>query len=634
MGWALVACLLGSPALARTQEPQAEPSELTQLSIEELMQIDVTSVSRRTERVFGAAAAVSVITGEEIRRSGATSLPDALRLIAALHVAQVNGYTWAVSARGFNLSSANKLLVLIDGRSIYTPLFSGVFWESQDVFLEDIDRIEVIRGPGAALWGANAVNGVINILTRSAQATQGGLASAGAGNETRALGSFRHGGTIREGTYYRAYGKYTYQDALALPGGGGGRDPLRRGQAGFRVDQEDRGAGAFTFQGDVYRGVASDLVRADTELEGGNILGRWSRSLSEASDLELQVYYDVTDRLTPNFFGERRDTFDIDFQHRHNFNSRHDLIWGGGYRVSRDDVMNSREVAFLPAEDTQELFSAFVQDEIVINPRLRMILGSKFEHQETTGFEVQPSARFAWTPTERRTIWGAVSRAVRTPTRLDQDIRFFTPTGETLVRGDEDFQSEELIAYELGYRIQPRPEVFLDAAVFYHDYDQLRSQERSPTPTGLPIVLGNALNAETWGLEVRAQYEPIPHWRLHAGYALFEKDLSLDPGSTDPTGGAGEGNDPRHRFTLRSYVDLPGRFELDGMVRYVSRLPRPVVPSYTALDLRLGWRASDRLNLSLVGQNLLDESHPEFGAPTPRRVEIERGFYGRATWRF
>ena len=633
-----MAWLLAAPALAGVpqEDPQVEPAELTQLSIEELMQIDVTSVSRRSERVIGAAAAVAVITGEEIRRLGATNLPDALRLTASLQVAQLNGYTWAVSSRGFNLNSANKLLVLIDGRSIYTPLFSGVFWESQDVFLEDIDRIEVIRGPGATLWGANAVNGVINILTKSAKATQGGLASVGAGNETRALGSFRHGGTIGEGTYYRAYGKYTYQDALGLPGGGSGsgRDPFRRGQAGFRVDHEDQGAGAFTVQGDLYRGLAGQLTREDTELEGGNLLGRWSRSLSEASNLELQVYYDVTDRLTPNFFGERRDTFDIDFQHRYSFNNRHDLIWGGGYRVSHDDVMNSREVGFFPAKDTQELFSAFVQDEIVFNPRLRVTLGSKFEHQETTGFEVQPSARFAWTPTERRTLWGAVSRAVRTPTRLDQDVRFFTASGATQVRGDEDFQSEDLIAYELGYRIQPRPEMFLDAAVFYHDYDQLRSQERSPTPSGLPIVLANELNAETWGLELRAQYEPIPNWRLHAGYAFLEKDFSLDPGSTDPTGGFGEGNDPRHRFTLRSYLDLPGRFELDSMVRYVSRLPRPVVPSYTALDLRLGWRASNGLELSLVGQNLLDASHPEFGAPTPRREEIERGFYGRATWRF
>lgn len=629
---ALAVWMLAIPALARGEE--AQPADLTDLSIEELMQIEVTSVSRRSESFLGAAAPVTVITGDELRRSGVTNLPDALRLIASLQVAQLNGFTWAVSARGFNLNSANKLLVLVDGRSIYTPLFSGVFWEAQDIFFDDIDRIEVIRGPGATLWGANAVNGIINILTKNAQATQGGMAFAGVGTETRALGGARQGGRIGESTYYRAYAKYTYQDALVTAAGADARDPLRRGQAGFRVDHDDTGAGAFTLQGDLYRGLGSSSTQADTELEGGNLLGRWTRSLSPGSDLEIQVYYDVTDRLTPGFFGERRDTFDLDFQHRHNFDNRHDLIWGGGYRVSQDEVENSAAVGFFPPEDTQELFSAFAQDEITLSPRLRLTVGSKLELNESSGLEVQPSVRFAWTPTERRNLWGSVSRASRTPTRLDEDVRFFAPNGAVIVEGSRDFDSEKLTAYEVGYRAQPRTGLLVDGSVFYHVYDDLRSQERSPTPTGQPIVLANNLNAETWGVEARASYQVLPGWRAHAAYAYLDKSFSFDPGSTDPTGGLAEGNDPEHRFILRSYLDLPGGFALDGTVRYVSRLPSPVVPAYTGVDLRLGWRASERLEFSLMGQNLLEESHPEFGAPTPRREEVERGVYGKVTWFF
>ncbi|MFL6293865.1 MAG: TonB-dependent receptor plug domain-containing protein, partial [Thermoanaerobaculia bacterium] len=512
------------PARVPKEEPPAvQPSELKKMSIEELMEIDVTSVSRHTERVSGAAAAITVITGEDVRRSGANNLPDALRMIVSLHVAQFDGRTWAISARGFNITTANKLLVLIDGRSVYTPLFSGVFWDVQDVMLEDVERIEVIRGPGAALWGANAVNGVINILTKNARETVGRLANVGAGTEERGFGSFRQGGKVGERTWYRAYGKYSYRDALEFESGASARDPLRRGQAGFRIDrdiEEDAGRGSFTLQGDAYQGRSAEAIRSDTELDGGNLLGRWSRSKSEDSGVDLQVYYDRTHRLIPNSFEERRDTLDLDFQHRLPLGRRHGVVWGGGYRVTSDEVENSAATVFIPDQRTQHLFSAFLQDDFELSPSLRLTAGSKLEVNDSTGLEVQPSVRFAWTPNEHRTVWGAVSRAVRTPTRLDEDLRFLAGPVVTL-RGDRDFDSEELLAYELGYRHQPLRNQVLDAALFYNVYDNLRSQEPSATRSGLPIVLANKLNAKTWGLELRASWQPLPWWRVYAGYAFL-----------------------------------------------------------------------------------------------------------------
>jgi iron complex outermembrane receptor protein len=632
-----VLCLLAAaPSRAWQEQPRPQTSDLRQLSLEELMQIDVTSVSRRSEPVSGAAAAIAVITGEDIRRSGANNLPDALRLLSSLHVAQANGNTWAISARGFNTTTANKLLVLIDGRTIYTPLFSGVFWDVQDVMLEDIDRIEVIRGPGATLWGANAVNGIINIITKDSRDTGGRIASVGGGDEETAFGAFRQGGRIGDATSYRAYGKYSYRDALQLQGGGSARDPLRRGQAGFRVDR-DLGDGSFTLQGDAYHGLEGGRVIrfADTDLDGGNVLARWSRKTGEESGYDLQVYYDYTHREIPFWFEEHRSTADVDFQQRLGLGERHDLVWGAGYRVTSDRVGNSQGVAFLPDSRTQDLFSAFAQDEIALARHVRLTAGSKLEYNESTGFEVQPSVRAAWTPNEHRTLWAAISRAVRTPTRLDEDLFFFDVEGRPFLRGDRDFESEELLAYELGYRLQPLDRMLLEISTFYNVYDNLRSQEPEPRPGGGEvIVLRNGLNAETWGAELRASFQATPWWRLHAGYAYFDKQLDLDPDSRDRTGGFGEGNDPRNRVILRSLMDLPSGFELDGSLRHVARLPAPVVPAYTELDLRLGWNAMKNLDFSLIGQNLLHSAHPEFGAPSPARKEVERSLFGRVTWRF
>jgi iron complex outermembrane receptor protein len=400
------------------------------------------------------------------------------------------------------------------------------------------------------------------------------------------------------------------------------------------VDGDRSARDSFTLQGDVYDGRIGELVRDDTGVSGSNLLGRWSRRFSEVSSLDLQIYWDRTHRRVPTQFEEDRDTWDVDLQHRLPFGAggRHDLVWGLGYRSSTDDVENSPVLAWVPDHRTQELFTAFVQDEISLIPdRLRLTLGARLESHEIAGTEVQPTVRMAWTPSDRQILWGAVSRAVRAPTRIDQDVRFLAGP-VVIVQGSRDFEFEEVIAYELGYRLQPRASTSVDLATFYNVYDHLRSQERPASGAPIPITLANKLNAETYGAELRLNVQAAPWWRLYSSYTYFRKDLSFDPGSTDVTGGISEGNDPDHRFALRSYVDLPGRVELDAWLRYVDRLPAPRVPAYAELDLRLGWRATDRLELSLVGQNLLHDQHAEFFTAVPK--EVERSVYGKATWRF
>jgi iron complex outermembrane receptor protein len=637
-GLLLAASLL--PALSGTAVAQVAPAatELKKLSIEELMEIDVTSVSRRAERLNQAAAAIVVITQEEIRRSGVTSLPEALRLVNSLHVARQTQRDYAISARGFNLTTANKMLVLIDGRSVYTPLFSGVFWDVQDTLLEDVDRIEVIRGPGATLWGANAVNGVINIITKKAADTQGGLVTAGAGDEERGFGGVRWGGKFSQGNY-RVYGKYFDRDPLVLADGSNARDDMKMAQGGFRADWKSSEADSFTVQGDAYEGSVGETTRTDTDLDGGNLLGRWTRTTSERSGLELQVYWDRTHRRIPGLFEEHLDILDLDFQHRLPLAKRNDLVWGFGYRWHQDDVGNSALVGFFPEHRSFSLASFFAQDEIsLLGDRLDVTVGTKVEHNDSTGFEVQPSVHAAWKPNDRRTLWGAVSRAVRTPTRLDEDVVFFGPGGIPLIEGSRDFESEELLAWELGYRIQTNPELLFDLAAFYNVYDNLRSQEPPASGAPFPRVLLNKLEGETWGAELRMNAQPRQGLRIQAAYTRLEERLRLDPDSRDPTGGLGEGNDPEDRVSFRASLDLPSNLELDAWARYVSELPQPRVDAYTEMDLRLGWKPgwinSEALELSLVGRNLLHSSHEEFGPPGPLREEVERSVYGKVTWRF
>lgn len=669
-----------SPVSTRAEiEAAAEASahDLLELSLEELLNIEVTTVLRRSDPLSRAPAAVHVITQDDLRRSGATTLPEALRLAPGIQVARVHAHQWAVSARGFNDVFANKLLVMMDGRTVYTPLFSGVFWDAQHTLLEDVDRIEVIRGPGASLWGANAVNGVINIITKDARETQGTLVSLAAGNHDRFLGAIRQGGKIGDGTFFRVY--FQHHDHDAFPGSGemsGRDDSWRHTQGGFRADKDLSDISVLTIQGDVYSGRLNEVyVRlAPTspynrfiedgvvDTGGGNIHARITRSLEDEADLTLRSYFEAT-RRDSSIFREERQTFDVDLQHRLPVVDRHLVTWGGGYRLSVDDVENSFDVSLHPNSRTLQLFSFFVQDEVeVVEDKLSVTLGSKIEHNDFTGFEVQPGGRLSWTPRERQTVWGAISRAVRTPSRGEHDIRLnqepvfppnaFGPGSPAMITsllGSSDFESEELTAYEIGYRIQPNQRVSFDLATFYNDYENLRSIEPGvpqpgADPAHVPFLAGNELEGETYGFELGTNWTVIPaHWRLYGSYSLLRMHLRQSGTSGDPQSVEGiEGSSPRHQWLVRSSVDFPRNWQWDTWFRFVDHLPAQNVDSYLEMDMRLAWRPflprGDRgdLEVALVGRNLIERSHREF-APSliqNQQAEIRRSFYVKLTWSY
>ncbi|MEO5804297.1 MAG: TonB-dependent receptor [Verrucomicrobiota bacterium] len=614
---------------------EASPSQLKKLSLEDLMQLDVTSVSRRPEPYRQAPAAIQVITQEDIRRSGVTSIPEALRLANNLQVAQVDARNWAITARGFNGTTANKLLVLIDGRSVYTPLFSGVFWDVQDYLLEDLERIEVISGPGATLFGANAVNGVINIISKSAKDTQGVLLTGGGGTELRGFGGVRYGGMLASNVSYRVYGKYFNRDDSVFPGGENGHDDWRMGQGGFRLDWDASEQNVLTFQGDIYDGTADQLRNGDLSMSGGNLLSRWSHTFSDESDMSLQFYYDRTHRRIPGTFAENLDTYDVDFDHRFALGNRNQIIWGVGYRFTRNKVQNSPALAFLPPRLDRHLFTAFIQDEIMLRENLFLTLGTKLEQNDYSGFEIQPSVRLSWNVATNHFVWTAVSRAVRTPSRIDRHLFVPPPPSTNFVLAGGDFDSESVIAYELGYRVQPHPKVSASISTFFNDYDDLRSVRTNPPPR----VIANDVVGETYGVELDATYQVLDWWRLRAGYTWLKGNLREKDGRNDLNNAGTETADPEHQISLQSLMSLPGNVELDGQFRWVDELnfvsngQRDHVPSYFSLDLRLGWHPTENLEFSIVGQNLLDSQHPEFG-PTRTRHEIERSVYGKVTWRF
>lgn len=612
-------------------------SDLKRLSLEELMDIEVTSVSRRPERLSDAASAVQVIRQEDIRRSGATSLPEALRLASNLHVAQIDSRQWAVSARGFNSTTSNKLLVLIDGRTVYTPLYAGVFWDVQDTLLEDVDRIEVISGPGATQWGANAVNGVINITTKSARQTQGPLIAAAAGQELEGMTGIRYGGEMPGDFAYRVYGKYSDRDGPVLPNGDDIARDWHIGQGGFRIDGDLSRVDTLTVQGDFYEGSIQQPTPGRIEVSGANVLGRWRRVLSDGSDMQLQVYLDRTHRDIPNSFEQDLDTYDIDFQHHLRAGDSHDLVWGLALRRIDDDIDNGAGFGFLPPDVTRDWFSAFVQDDIALAESLRLTLGSKFEYNEYTHLEVQPSVRLSWRLSEESTVWSAVSRAVRTPSRVDRE--FYAPSTPpfTLVEGGVNFDSEKLLSYEVGYRTQPHERVLLSISGFYNDYDDLRSIERINPPAAFPFYIGNGLEGETYGVELTVDCSVTDNWRLSAGHTELRESLRKKPGSTDAAPGSNEANDPDRYSLLRSSVDIGSDWQFDATYRHVARIDRQDLPSYGELDLRVAWRPTTALEVSLVGQNLLHEHHAEFGsltaATTSTRNEIERSAYAKVVWR-
>ena len=657
------------------------------------MSIQVTTVSRAPQKVSDSPAAVFVITGDDIRRSGFTGIPEALRLAPGLEVARVDAHDWAISARGFNDVFANKLLVMMDGRSLYTPLFSGVYWDLQDTLMEDVDRIEVIRGPGATMWGANAVNGVINIITKSAQETQGGLVTAIGGSGESNGGAVRYGGQLGADTYYRVYTKYDDGNASKLPDGSDAYDGWKMGRAGFRIDSGAAGGNPLTLQGDVYSGRLHEsytnilsvspytpyLAPETSTVEGGNVLGRWTHTIAAESEVTLQTYYDRTFRDDPAILREDRQTLDLDLQHQFAWGERQKIVWGAGYRVSFQDASDTFRVVLGPGHRADQLASAFAQDEItLVENRLKLTAGTKFEHNDYSGFEIQPSGRLTWTPQERQTVWVAVSRAERTPSQAESAARLnqfpvyptpslpFLPPSVTSVFGNPEFASGELVAYELGYRVQPLDRLAFDVATYYNVYDRLRTVELDPPPSpgnpfpfihlfpgqpGVPppnvaLIYGNNLYAETYGAEAAATWQLTEQWRWRAAYTFTDMQTHTLPGSTDPATVFSEliveGDSPRHQFSLRSSMDLPRNVEWDFNVRYVSGLeqiagaPVATVSGYVTLDMRLGWAPTRRLELSVAGQNLVTSHHAEYygNALDSQITDVRRSVYGKLTWRF
>lgn len=642
--------------------------ELFNLSLEELVNIQITSVSKKPQRISDSAAAVFVITQDDIRRSGAASIPEALRLAPGINVARIDGNKWAITARGFNGRFANKLLVLMDGRSVYTPLFSGVYWDVQDTLLDDIDRIEVIRGPGAALWGANAVNGVINIITKHSEKTNGLLAKGCYGSEENGFAAVRYGSPAGRHGNYRVYAKYFNRDGYDAIGGGEAADDWNSFRGGFRYDGQLDSRDTLTVQGDAYSGTEGQtnsefslappsyrLIRdEDTSFSGGNLLLRWERTLSENSDLALQTYYDHTERDEKALVKESRDTFDLDFQHRFALGNRQEIIWGLGYRLSRDDLdPNEPTISINKSSQTDQTASFFVQDEITLKPDLlRFILGSKFEHNDYTGFEVQPNARLICTPSEKHSIWASVARAVRTPSRAEEDAVITleiippdlttippTPIIAATANGDEDYDSEELLAWELGYRFMPSTAFSFDLAGFLNVYDNLRSAEpQSLDPTALPLhlvlpnLLHNKLKAKTWGFEAVVDWKIRDWWRLQTAYSFLQMDVDMESDSND--GGSidlMEGTSPKNQLSVRSSMDLPRNIALDFWLRYADQLESLDIDDYVTLDIRLGWEPRPGLELAIVGQNLLQDSHQEYSPEYQTlATEVPRGIYGQA----
>lgn len=604
---------LPAGGLAQTVE------DLRQLSIEDLANIEVTSVSRRAEPLNRAPAAVYVITAQDIHRSGASSIPEALRLAPNLTVARLNAYNYAITARGFNSpESANKLLVLVDGRSVYSPLAATVFWESVDVLLADVERIEVVSGPGGTLWGANAVNGVINIITRHTRDTQGFLVEAGAGNIDR-YGTVRYGGKFGEQGTYRIYATgfdrpstdRVIQDDITT-------DAFHGIQGGFRLDLAD-GDDAYTLQGDLYRNETDYL---EASLYGGNMLGRWTRQLGTGSSLELQAYYDK--KVRDYFVAmDSLETYDIQAQHNVMLGQNHNFVWGGEYRLWRSNFVSESLFHLADPEATLSVSNIFAQDEIALRPDLTLTLGLKIENNSYTGLDYLPNARLAWQLNDNHLLWSAVSRAVRTPSRIDRELE-----APGVLLPSPGFRSEKLTAYEIGYRGQPTPRTSLSVSAFYNLYDDLRTT--GSTAGWLPLVLDNDLEGETYGVEAWGSYDVNDWWRLRAGFNWLHKDLRLKPGSDDFSNMQTAGQDPVYQGQLHSEMSLAPGLELDLRLRRVGRVFPSQVPAYTELDAHLGWHLSPSLELSLYGSNLLNARHLEVNdPPTSLPRYIGRSFHVR-----
>jgi len=666
--WGLaVLILLSVSVLCRAADDiSVEPngSDLTEMSIEDLMNMEITSVAKKAQRLSDAAAAIFVVTSEDIRRSGATCIPDLLRMVPGLEVARIDANKWAITSRGFNGRFSTKLLVLMDGRTVYSPIYSGVFWDEQDTLLEDVERIEVIRGPGATMWGANAVNGVINIITKNSKDTQGGILSAGAGTEEKGFGSVRYGSKTGTGVTYRVYAKYFNKDDGVYSNGEEAADGWNAGRTGFRVDYMKSGSDSFTIQGDYFyarEGQTDTIYSLDppyssvedtkTRFRGGNIIGKWIHDEST-----VQFYYDRDDR-TAETYDLVCHNFDFDFLSRAPLGDSHEITWGLGYRFSQDNVESTFTTGIYPSFRSYSLANAFIQDEISLaKDVLSLTIGSKFEHNSFTGYEVQPGVKLMWTPNERNSLWLSVARAVRTPSRAEDDGSVTTavippgsyypgqPLTSVTFRGNHDFESEELLAYEMGYRVIPVDRLSIDIAAFYNVYDELRTVEPGgqgfetlPEPHAvLYYEADNKMDGYSYGAEAALDMKVMDWWRLQPSYTYIQ--MHLTPYSSSQYNKSTQYDDdvPKHQVGVRSLMNLRENVDFDLWYRYVDELTRQNVPSYSTLDARIAWRPDVNLELSLVGQNLLEARHLEFRpeimgvAPT----EVERSVYAKVAWKF
>jgi len=627
----LFTLLLVAGALNAEPSPPTPPvADLTALSLDELMKVEVSTVSRKSEPLWSAPSGVDVVTGDDIRRAGAENLPDALRLAAGVHVAQPSKRSWAVSIRGMNVLAANKISVVMDGRSLFTPFFSGVQWDAQDTLLEDIDRIEVVRGPVGALWGAFAVNGFIQIITKSAFDTQGLLASAGTGTEDPGLFAARYGGTMGADTAYRVYAKYIQTDWTYLASGAHAEPATDFFQSGFRVDGRRSADTTVTLQGDLYTNRGLPLDRVQTDISGGNLLGRWRRALSPLSSVQVQAAFDHTYRLIPQSFEETRNSASASLNYQRAL-GRHGLVVGADGLVSGDSIGNIGIAQLEPPRRTIHDLRAYAEGEFRLRPAVALVVGAEVEHGSFAGYEAQPTLRLRWTPNAETTAWAAVSRAVRTPVRIDEDLVIRVP-GLTLFEANDDFKTEHTTAYEVGARQRPLRALSVLASLFAYRYDDLRSTE----PVGaapVPLTFKNGLDARSYGGEIGLLFQPWPRLLLRGSYRYLDLRFSRDPGSRDTTNGTAEGNDPKHVAIVGSHLTLPGRVEVDAYLRCASRLPAPRLPGYTTADLRLGWSPWKSLELSIVGRNLLDRQHAEFVTTNSLNEQVHRSVTVKLTLR-
>lgn len=597
-------------------------ADLADLSLEQLANVTVTSASRREERLIEAPASIFVITSEDIRRAGVTRLPEALRLAPNLQVVRGDANQYIISARGGLFGTANKMLVLVDGRTLYTPLFAGVFWDAQAVMLEDVDRIEVISGPGGTLWGTNAVNGVVNIMTKNARRTQGTLVTVvGGGSQRRA--EARYGGSMADGGAFRVYSLYDNRPSTELASGASAHDASERWQAGFRADWQ-RGDGSSTVQGDAY-GANVDNLGGKRDLSGGNVRGRWVRNVNAGSDVTLQAYYDRAARMHAGSFQETLATAEVELQHALRYGRANEFVWGASYRIADDRTAATPVLGFMPGERVMRMATAYAQDERALGERLRATLGLRAEHNVYSGLEWLPNLRLTYAISPDQVLWTSLARAVRSPARIDRDL-VVPGMPPYLINANESFKGEVADVAELGWRGRAGNRGTISLTAFHHRFDDLRTLGTA----GSALVIQNGGKGRSSGLEGWGDFTLMPTWRLVGGFVAMSNDFEVKQGYVDLSSDK-MGNNPRRTASLRSLWNVTPSHELDLGVRHVSALPNPAVPAYTVLDARAGWRASSQLDLSLLVTNLFDRRYAEFGTPA-QRTSFERNILLRVTW--